>query len=118
MHAEGFEIGAEDEEEAAEESALNDRARDGSKRIDCLGAQGGGALEADEAEEREYHAKPHAGGTDAAQMELAGVDVQAIVYEQQNQHDGDQRDRDGLDPEHEAGGDLNGAIGEGGGGHH
>ena len=53
VHAESFEVSAEDEEEAGEDGALDDCAGDGAEWVGGFGSEGCGALEADEAEEGE-----------------------------------------------------------------
>lgn len=115
VHAEGFEVGAENEEEASEDGALNDGARDGAERIGGFGAEGGGAFETDETEDREDDTETDSGGSDSLQVCLGVVEMQAVVPEQKGEDDGDEGDRGGLDPKHEAGGDLDVTIGDEGG---
>ncbi len=68
VHAEGFEVGAEDEEETGEDGALDDGAGDSAERVGGFGAEGGGALEADEAEDGEDDTETDSGGGDSLEV--------------------------------------------------
>jgi len=77
-------------------------------------AEGGGGLEAGEAEEGEDDAETDSGGSDGVELELGQVDVGTVAQEQGGDDENDYGDGGSLDPEHEAGGGLDVAIGEGG----
>jgi hypothetical protein len=91
-HAEGFEVGAEDEEEATEDRGLDDSAGDGAEWVDGLVAESGSALEADEAEEGHDDAEADCGGCDPGEVELRGIDVESVSPEKQSEDDGDEED--------------------------
>ena len=114
-HAEGLDVCAEDEEEAAEDGGLDDSAWDGAEGVDSFVAERCGALEADEAEEGQDDAEADCGGRDSGEVELRAVDVESVVPEKEDDDDGDGENGESFDPEHEARGDLDVAIGDGGG---
>src|ERR1035441_622098 len=89
-------------------------ARDGAEGVAGFVAEGGGGLEAGEAEEGEDDSQTDSGGGDGVELELGQVDVATVAQEQGGDDENDHGDGRSLDPEHEAGGGLDLAIGEGG----
>ena len=112
VEAEGFAVAAEDEEGPGENGGLDDRAGNGAERVFGLGAKGGGGLKADEAEDRQHDAEADATEGHGAQAELDGVEVEAVLEEDERDDDGDQEDGDAFDVKHQAGGDLDVAVGD------
>ena len=104
-------VRAEHEEDAGEQRALQHRAGNGSQRIAHLAAQRGCALEADKTEDGEHQSRPERAERNAFEPELAGIELKADVHRQQDEHDHDQADRDGFNPQHDFSGKLDVAVG-------
>jgi hypothetical protein len=96
--AEHFGVSTCGEDGACEKGALNDRAGNCFQRIAGFGAEGGGAFESDEAEEREDEAEAQAAAGHPVQLELRPIEVPAVSEEDEDHHDQDERDGYGFDP--------------------
>ena len=73
--AEDFGVGADDEEYAAEDGALNDGARDCFERIARFGAERGRAFKSNKAEEREHQSEAQAAAGHANEVKLDEIRI-------------------------------------------
>ena len=109
--ADHLRVGAEHEEDTGEQRALQHRAGNGLERLAGLAAQGGRAFKSGKTEDGEHERRPQASERNALQPELAGIDVQSQVDGQENEHDHDEADGNGFNPQHDFGRQLDVAPG-------
>lgn len=99
---EDFPIGAEHEKATGEEGARHDSAGNGAARLSSLFTKGSSALKTDETEQGKHDAKADSTCRGSFELQLWAVEMQADAPERGDDDDGDERDRDRFEPEHDA----------------